>query len=645
MVKTTVPKSLAEQIADLDDPTPKDFDPEDIEGAFGAKDGSSSGSGDEDDGAGREHYVDVGKIKLRKPQQPALGPRYKGSRVRREELGAGDESDDDPFGSGASQHDEVGASGGEEEGDGNGAEEEGVVDPDDIDVDMDALQDGEDEDIDSDEAFGEGDEEKFEGFTFRGSRSGGQRVSSERAPKKAGKGKKKKRQDKESASDEDMDMDMDMNGATDSEDDDLGSGTGASETDSDNEDAMSLDGSNSDSDDSSSTSDSASESDLSSQPPEENDTDRATLRKMMAEEQKTVLATISSAQNSDIAKGRAVQHQRRTFDALLNTRIRLQKALGAMNSLSALPPSSIPPNAETSINGPPATNSGADTRPTNPPDLANDAAILAAETAALNLFNTLSSLRQSLPSHHSASIPTTVTPSTPTSIIHTHLSTLDASARSNHRATLTKWAQKTHLVSSLPSSNRFSAAAATQPLTNVLDSHLQAGNLDRLVARTRVVRAAGAVQAQTGGKEKAAAAEDVNVYDDADFYTLLLRELVDQKMANSSISSGPNPSAAVGPGGGGIDVRGLKREAKTRKNVDTKASKGRKMRYTVHEKLQNFMAREERGTWGERQVGELFGGLLRQKRAVLEEDAVISENESDEGSAAEEGLRLFGGEN
>jgi len=578
------------------------------------------------------------KSKLRKPQQPALGPRYSGSKVRREDLGAGEDIDDDPFG--ASQQGEMSGSE-EEEGEGEEEEEEGVVDPDDIDVDMDMLQNGDDEDIDSDEAFGEGDEERFEGFTFRGGRSGGHRVFSGRAPKKAGKSKKKQ-QGEESASNDDSDM----NGAADTEDDELQSGNGISDSENEDKDAMSIDASNSDSEDNDNTNDSASESDLSSQSPEEPDTDRATLRKMMAEEQKTVLATISSAQKSDIAKGRAVQHQRRTFDALLNTRIRLQKALRAMNSLSALP--------STSPDSP--TNADADIPHTNPPDIVNDATILAAEAAALTLFNTLSSLRHSLPSYSSTSLSTPATSSTPKSALHTHLTTLDASARTNHRATLTKWAQKTHLVSSLPSSNRFSTATATQPLTTVLDSHLQVGNLERLVARTRVVRDAGAVQAQASAAGKTAAAEDENVYDDADFYTLLLRELVDQKMANSSLSGGPAPSANPGVGGlgnGGIDVRGLRREAKIRKNVDTKASKGRKMRYTVHEKLQNFMAREERGSWEERQVGELFGGLLgRRVRGGLGEGDGDGDGEesdmdgvgggSDDGRDAEAALRLFG---
>jgi len=521
-----------------------------------------------------------------------------------------------------------------EDGDG---EEAAVADPDDTDVDMDAIE-GEDEDIESDEAFGEGDEERFEGFTFRGS---GKKTSTVKEPKKVGKRRVKVQEEGESS-----DESLKMNSALESEDDGINDGTGASN--SEDEDAMSIDGSNSDSE--GTGSDAGSESDLSSQPSKETDTDRATLRRMMAEEQKTVLATISSAQKSDIAKGRAVQHQRRTFDALLNTRIRLQKALVAMNSLSALSPSSL----ETATSAGPSTTN-AEPPSTASPDLVNDAAILAAETAALTLFTTLSSLRHSL--HPSTPLPSpSPSTSTPTPQLHAHLSTLDTAALPHNRATLTKWAQKTHLVSSLPSSNRLSAGPTTQPLTSVLDAQFQPPNLDRLVARTRVPRSCAPVQAQSAStpakppKSIATENESDDVYDDADFYTLLLRELVEQKMTTSSLSASHAVSAstalssgAIDGLGAGIDVRGLRREAKVRKNVDTKASKGRKMRYTVHEKLQNFMAREERGSWGERQVGELFGGLLGRRVGLGEGEGEDGDGGSEGSGDGEEGLRLFGG--
>jgi protein AATF/BFR2 len=80
------------------------------------------------------------------------------------------------------------------------------------------------------------------------------------------------------------------------------------------------------------------------------------------------------------------------------------------------------------------------------------------------------------------------------------------------------------------------------------------------------------------------------------------------------------------------------KEAKMRKTVDTKASKGRKMRYTVHEKLQNFMAPEDRGTWEPDAIDRFFGTLLGQKM-TLGEGMEIDEEEAI--SPEEAGLRLF----
>ncbi|KAH7880225.1 apoptosis-antagonizing transcription factor [Lentinula edodes] len=55
----------------------------------------------------------------------------------------------------------------------------------------------------------------------------------------------------------------------------------------------------------------------------------------------------------------------------------------------------------------------------------------------------------------------------------------------------------------------------------------------------------------------------------------------------------------------------IQKQKKAKKKVDTKASKGRKLQYDVHEKLQNFMAPiHVKGTWHEEQIHELFTSLL-----------------------------------
>ena len=147
---------------------------------------------------------------------------------------------------------------------------------------------------------------------------------------------------------------------------------------------------------------------------------------------------------------------------------------------------------------------------------------------------------------------------------------------------------------------------------------------------------------------------DGAIYDDADFYTVLLRELVEQRMADGSSAHASLPTQnghGIGTenGNGTLPLLpGMKdRALRVKKNVDTKASKGRKMRYTVHEKLQNFMAPEDRGVWGERQRAELFSGLLGRRVEMGEEMDVDGEGEDGDGDGdvearrEEEALMLF----
>ena len=336
--------------------------------------------------------------------------------------------------------------------------------------------------------------------------------------------------------------------------------------------------------------------------------DRAALRKMMAEEQKTVAASLSQTVKADIEKGRAVKRQRSTFDALLNTRIKLQKALISTNTMSSSTSSDISvDHAET---------------------------IRAAETAALNLWTSLNDLRSSLHKpKNPKKRPLVATLSTTSQDIWSEMQFHETHFIPHRRTTLTKWSQKTNPASALPRQNKFSLAPTQQSLTTVLDQQLSGSSLDRLIARTKIPRSCAPAQASQR------LASDENIYDDADFYTLLLRELVDQRMASTSLGA----TSTTLNGDGAIPALPSQRDLKIKKQVDTKASKGRKMRYTVHEKLQDFMAPDDRGSWGDRQREELFAGLLG-RRVRLDEH----EGEGDEGVEMEvdggEGgdLRLFG---
>ncbi|KAG4444466.1 hypothetical protein IFR05_000057 [Cadophora sp. M221] len=554
------PKTFAQQIAELDAPKAKDFDPEeDVQ----VQSTDSSGSEEsEDDLAGTEHYVKVGKSKLRKPEEVALGPEYSGSRISREAL----LKDDD--------EEEVSGSDSELEKEQNTR----FADPEDSDLDLDIDEEG---DIDSDNAFGASDEEKFKDFTFRGSGK----------PRELSGGQKKR----PTASDF-------MSG---SEDDDDGVALNGDNSDVPETDEDELDVSNQHSDDSDSdggsnregdaeddaedNEESESDDDTSSEEDEDEDERRAELRKIMGEEQQSVVASITQAAKADAAKGNAVKEQRKAFDSLLSVRMVLQKALIASNSVSTVEEK----DSEDSTNQP----------------------YEAAEEAAIKLWNTLDGLRNQLSKASSAKTGQKrkrgIEVSTPSSDIWDRMQASEVAMIDTRQTTLEKWSSKVRGTTSLPISRKLNPSAPQQSITSVLQDQLASS--EHLIQKTKIPRACAPIQ------RDAKLTEDANIYDDGNFYQMLLKELVDQRRVESLTA----PAA-----GKALQWTAVK-EVKTRKNVDTKASKGRKMRFTVHEKLQNFMAPEDRTSWRPEAVDLFFGNLLGQKMNLGEGEDEDTEMEDE----------------
>ncbi|GAB7337846.1 hypothetical protein MBLNU457_4243t1 [Dothideomycetes sp. NU457] len=495
-------KTLAEQIADLDDPAPKDFDPEE-EPAQSSGSEDESDDGDDDIGeTAREHYADVGKSKLRKPTEVSLGPQYAGAKVTRDAMLDDDDDEDNPFSKGFDEAES-------DEGD----EDEGE-DEDEDDIEEDAESEDEDEELDGDEtpASEVGDED-----------------------------------------DEEEDSDEDEAPKRKIRDDDI---------------------------------------------------DRAELKRLMAEEQKSVASTLTEAAKADAEKGRAVKRQRLTFDTLLNTRIKMQKALVGTNTLAGLAESST-----TDANDTP------------------DSAFRAAETAAFNLWQSLTSLRDSMTSAQTGHKrkATTFDSDTPTSELWSYTRGQETASQSNRNQVLEKWSAKARGAATMAPRNRLNPSANVQPsITDVLNTTISTSS-DRFLKRARTPRSCAPYQvAQKQSYSEA-------VYDDADFYGVLLQSLLEQR--NSDLASTINFDVSKG--------YQMRREAKTKKDVDVKASKGRKLKYTVHEKLQNFMAPEDRGTWGERQAEELFGSLLGRRMVLDENEDQAVDVDGDDTLGEEEALMLF----
>ncbi|TKS74142.1 Protein AATF [Collichthys lucidus] len=95
---------------------------------------------------------------------------------------------------------------------------------------------------------------------------------------------------------------------------------------------------------------------------------------------------------------------------------------------------------------------------------------------------------------------------------------------------------------------------------------------------------------------------DENIFDDDDFYHQLLRELIERK------TSAADPNDQVAMGKQWLAIQKLR--SKIKKKVDTKASKGRKVRFHIHSKLVNFMAPVDHSTMSDEARSELYRGLF-----------------------------------
>jgi protein AATF/BFR2 len=331
--------------------------------------------------------------------------------------------------------------------------------------------------------------------------------------------------------------------------------------------------------------------------------ERAELRRLMATDQKSVAATISQAAKADAAKGFAVKQQRVAFDALLNARIKLQKGFTAIINSSDI-------SWETAEG--------------------NTNAIKSAESAALALWSTLEELRSTLADVQTKEgakkrkRPDPVSHVTSTESLWQRMQDLESDSQTHRRAILEKWNHKVRGTSaSLPNAKGKLIANSDNSITAVLEAHV-----------------ATELGERSTKKQRAAEPSD-SVYDDTSFYQTLLRDLVEQRMSSSdAVTNGLDSLHLQIPT---HPTSGMRKD-KVRKDVDTKASKGRKMRYNVHEKLQNFMAPEDRGTWTDRARDEFFASLLGKTASGLlgeDEDEQMNGAASDEEDLEEGGLKLF----
>lgn len=175
--------------------------------------------------------------------------------------------------------------------------------------------------------------------------------------------------------------------------------------------------------------------------------------------------------------------------------------------------------------------------------------------------------------------------------------------KSYRNGVIQKWNDKTRIAMLKNNANSHSVL-----------NHIEHTLSDRskLVKRTQLKRSDYTIVGQESPVENESKDENTTtpveeynteIFDDDDFYHQLLRELIQVKSADLM-----DP---VQLGRQWIQLQKLR--SKMKRKIDTKATKGRKIRYTVHTKLVNFMAPIDEYLWTDQAKTELYSSLFGKK--------------------------------
>uniref|UniRef100_A0A3P9JY51 Apoptosis antagonizing transcription factor n=1 Tax=Oryzias latipes TaxID=8090 RepID=A0A3P9JY51_ORYLA len=200
-----------------------------------------------------------------------------------------------------------------------------------------------------------------------------------------------------------------------------------------------------------------------------------------------------------------------------------------------------------------------------------------------------------------------------------------SSFESFRTATLQKWDDRTRLAGGRGGGGfgAFDRSVVTQ-VQQVLEDK------ERLVQRTQMQRSEYRVLGRTEkrldtcentGEQEGLPASlkpnshlkhlDEDIFDDDDFYHQLLRELIERK------TSATDSNEQLATGRQWLAIQKLR--SKMKRKVDTRASKGRKIRFHVHSKLLNFMAPMDNSSMSDEARSELFRSLFGQSTPLRPE--------------------------
>ncbi|EEB06561.1 traub family protein [Schizosaccharomyces japonicus yFS275] len=314
------------------------------------------------------------------------------------------------------------------------------------------------------------------------------------------------------------------------------------------------------------------------------------VKKLLESKQEDLSLQLKASAVENVKKGKALKEQIRLYNRLLDSRIRLQKGFLAIRNVDVTNEDSKQETAD-------------------------------ARSAIVNMLHTTMKLRRQM--LEGCDVDTSALrkrkfDAVDTDTVLDNIRALDSSASDWKNEVLTKWYNRTQLSQNAGSGNKFKAL--NQDAVTQIDQAML--RKDELVQRTRIDRSGPTVSSEP----------NTEIFDDTDFYQSLLRDLINSRMADSTTAEGVRWVAT-------------KRQKQKKENVDTKASKGRKLRYHVHEKIRNFMVPIETGSWTDEQKDDLFNSLLGQQVFLTEQPATnegLEQQQGQEEVLVDAGFKLFG---
>lgn len=378
---------------------------------------------------------------------------------------------------------------------------------------------------------------------------------------------------------------------------------------------------------------------------------REQLAKLVERERSSAMKRLSRNAQRDAAKGYSILQQARTFDSIIDVRIKLQKVLNAANAL-------------------PVTEYSWEKELTdeNKELLEKNQILMKEVSKKLVNFRNIFQVKDHI----------NVSEDDNTNTKKRSCAELDNDLRQYRMAVLKKWSSKIAAASgnALLGSGKFKAI--NQSAEVQVDNQL--ADMTRLVKRTRlnrrnivplrfmkdlkanrldqmqshIVNEDDMEQDETADipknydprrKDNNAidTSENPYIFDDEDFYRVLLNDLIDKKIADNN-----NNTAN---GGNNIITISSRSNNKLKKNIDTKASKGRKLNFTVQEPIANYEAPVNSGyKWSDEQIDEFFAGLLGQRINFDEnegndyesEDLSDDEKQAEAQAIKDDNIQIFG---